>query len=318
MISLKWATLLFAIPLLPGFVAAYAQTSIPTSGACFYRDINYSGPYFCTQAGETLSTVPSGFNDAIRSIRIFGNVQLTIYNNSNLTGASTLVQNDVADLRSIALANEPSKNWTTRISSLRIDAIATPAGTRNRPWDFIWGSHQANTSAGACFFDQPNFQGRSFCVDQGRALNNLPPGFNDRIQSIRIVGGSEVQMFNDNDFAGAAARTARDVPDLRSWTIPDDPSKNWGGRISSLRVETPRSGRWSNVGGYDRNDQSQALVHCGSPSGNNRQMCDSTGYIRDAHMINAYGNCRKNATWGIDNGRLWVSGGCSADFEVGR
>ncbi|HWR17517.1 MAG TPA: peptidase inhibitor family I36 protein [Terriglobales bacterium] len=315
--SLKWATLLFAISFLFGFITASAQTSIPTNGACFYRDINYRGAYFCTQAGETLSALPSGFNDAIRSIRIFGNVQLTAFNDGNLVGASTLIQNDVADLRTIPLANEPNKNWTTRISSLRVDATS-PANTGNRPWDFIWGRRQTTTTTGACFFDRPNFQGRSFCVDQGRALDNLPPGFNDRIQSIQVIGGSEVQMFNDSDFAGAAARTTRDVADLRSWSIPDDPSKNWSGRISSLRVETPRRGRWSNIGGYDRNEQYQALVHCGSAPGNARQMCESTSYIRDAHMINAYGNCRKNTTWGIDNGRLWVSGGCTADFEVAR
>ncbi len=317
--SLRWGLGLLAITLCLGITAAFAQTTIPANGACFYRDINYGGSYFCAQAGQTLSTLPGGFGDAIRSIRIFGNAQLTVFNDSSLLGASTSMQEDVADLRTIPLANEPSKNWTTRISSLRVDSrVVSPATSTGRPWDFIWGRRQTNTNSGACFFDQPNFQGRSFCVDQGRALDNLPLGFNDRIQSIRVVAGSEVQIFNDNNFAGDAARTTRDVPDLRAWRIPDDPSKNWGGRISSIRVETPRQGRWSNRGGYNTPGyMNQGLIHCGSQSANNtRQSCEYQGYIRDAHMINSYGTCRKDNTWGIDNGRLWVSGGCTADFEV--
>ena len=144
--------------------------------------------------------------------------------------------------------------------------------------------------------------------------------FNDRIQSIQVMGGSGIQVFDDNDFSGDAARTTRDVPDLRSWRIPDDPSKNWGGRISSIRVDIPSRGRWSNRGGYSTSGYTnQGLIHCSSRQGNNgRQNCENQGYVGDIHMINSYGTCRKDNTWGIDNGRLWVSSGCSADFEVQR
>jgi hypothetical protein len=315
--TVQRVTGLLAVMFSFGMVAAYAQSDIPSNGACFYRDTDFRGSYFCTQVGQSLEALPSGYNDAIRSVRIFGSAIVTVFNDGRFSGASATIQNDVSDLSTMTMANDRSRNWTTRISSLRVDG---GANTMNRPWDFIWGRRQTTTTSGACFFDQPNFRGRSFCVDQGRALNNLPPGFNDRIQSIQVLGGSEVQIFNDNDFNGDAARTSRDVPDLRSWRVPDDPSKNWSGRISSLRVETPRQGRWSNRGGYDtRGYMNQGLIHCGSQPGNNsRQMCQGQGYIREAHMINSYGTCRKDSTWGIDNGRLWVSGGCTADFEAER
>ena len=322
--TLQQAVKLVVFSSLFAIVAAYAQTDIPSNGACFYRDTQYRGSYFCSQAGQSLENLPGGFNDNIQSVRIFGNAQVTLFGDNRLAGATTSLRTDVPDLRQLQLATDASRNWSKRTSSLRVDS-SDLGNTVNRGWDYIWGRRPNTASSGACFFDQPNFRGRSFCVDQGRALNNLPSGFNDRIQSIQIRGSSEVQIFNDNEFAGAAARTSRDVADLRSWNIPDDPSRNWSGRISSLRVDSPRRGRWNNIGGYDRdrNDDlrggdNQALVHCSSQSGVPRQICNSQGNVRDARMINSSGTCRKNVTWGIDNGRLWVASGCSADFEVER
>lgn len=324
--TLQQAMKLLVFSSLFAIVAAYAQTDIPSNGSCFYRDTQYRGSYFCSQSGQSLENLPGVFNDAIRSVRIFGNAQVTIFGDSRLAGASASLRNDVPDLRQLQLATDPSKNWSERISSLRVDSSGL-GNAQNRGWDYIWGRRPTATAAasGACFFDQTNFRGRSFCVDQGQALNNLPSGFNDRIQSIQVRGSSEVQIFNDNDFAGAAARTSRDVADLRSWNVPDDPSRSWSGRISSLRVDSPRRGRWNNIGGYDRdrNDEqrgadNQPLMHCSSQTGVAQQTCNSQGYVRDARMINSYGTCRKNVSWGIDNGRLWVSSGCSADFTVER
>ena len=104
--SSRFVLPLLAVTLLFGSIAAQAQTAIPANGACFYRDINYGGSYFCAQAGQILSTLPGGFGDAIRSIRIFGNAQLTVFNDSNLMGANASIQGDVADLRTIPLAND--------------------------------------------------------------------------------------------------------------------------------------------------------------------------------------------------------------------
>lgn len=303
--------------LLAGMGAAIAQTAIPRVGACFYRDTNYRGPYFCAQPGESLENLPPGFNDAIRSVRIYGNAQVTVFNDGRFANASTVLSNDVPDLRSLRMANDPSRNWTERISSLQVARDERYSG-----WNYGWGNAQSGTDTGACFYDTANFRGRSFCVDRGQALNNLPPGFNDRIQSIRVFNGAEVQIFNDNNFAGAAARTRRDIPNLGAWKIPDDPSRNWGGRISSLRVGEPGRGRWQNRGGYRDDDWSGSeirnLIRCNSQPGDRPNFCSAPGSAREAYMINSYGTCRKNVSWGIDNGRLWVSNGCSADFQINQ
>jgi hypothetical protein len=276
--------------------------------------------FFCVQAGESLEVLPSGFKDAIRSIRIQGNGQVMIYNDDRYAGANAALRSDVPDLRMLPMSNDPGRNWAERISSLQV----SQSEGRNRDWNYSWGNGQARSGTGACFFDDTNFRGRSFCIDRGQAINNLPSGFNDRIQSIRVIGDSEVQMFNDNNFSGAAARTSRDVADLRAWRIPDDPSKNWGGRISSLRVDSPGRGqRWDNVGGYRDNvndDRRQGydrnLVRCNSQPGERQRYCGTPGYASEAYMINSSGTCRKNVTWGIDDGRLWVANGCSAEFQV--
>lgn len=306
-------------------ISAIAQSDAPRNGACFFRDTGFRGAHFCVQAGESLENLPSGFNDGIRSLRVYGNAQVTAFNDARFANASTIFNSDVPDLNQVRMANDASRNWAERISSLQVTSMYG----RNQGWNYNWGNQRAGGNSGACFFEQPNFRGRSFCVDRGEMLANLPPGFNDRIQSIRVLGGAEVQMFSDNNFNGAAARTRQDVADLRGWRIPDDSSRNWGGRISSLRVGAPSRGRWDNYGGYrdddgdgrdDRweNRGNGRLIGCNSRPGDDRRFCNASGFVRDAAMINSTGTCRKDSTWGIENGRLWVSNGCSADFQVQR
>jgi len=292
--------------------AAQPRSDVPRNGACFYRDTGYRGSYFCTQVGDSLQNLPSGFNDSIRSIRIYGNAQVQAFNDNQFRGADTIFRSDVPDLHMLVMATDRNRNWAERISSLHVTAAF------DRDYQLQWGQGRNYGGVGACFFDQTNFRGRSFCIDRGQSLNNLPSGFNDRIQSIRVFGDSEVQIFNDNNFGGVAARTRRDVADLRVWRIPDDPTRNWGGRISSVRVDNPGRGRWDTNGGYRDRDDHRNLVRCTSRQGDRQQYCDTRGYVRDAQLINADGPCRKGSTWGVDNGRLWVSNGCSAEFDVQR
>jgi hypothetical protein len=99
----------------------------------------------------------------------------------------------------------------------------------------VWGSGP-RPGRGACFYQDLNFSGQYFCVESGRNYALLPPGFNDRITSIRVFGGAEVAVFNDTNFRGVSALTRGDVPDLRRWRLPTDPSRNWNDRISSITV----------------------------------------------------------------------------------
>ena len=82
--------------------------------------------------------------------------------------------------------------------------------------------------AGVCFFEDTNFEGDYFCVRPGEVLARMPPGMNDQISSIRVIGNVEVTAYRDVRFDGPSARFFTDVSDLRR--------ENWNDEISSLRV----------------------------------------------------------------------------------
>lgn len=93
---------------------------------------------------------------------------------------------------------------------------------------------------GACFYREENFRGRNFCVGIGQNIDHLEQGFDDGIYSVQLFGRVEAIVFNDRGFAGVATRIDNSIPNLRGLRVPDDPSKNWAGRISSVQVNFRR------------------------------------------------------------------------------
>lgn len=195
---------------------------------------------------------------------------------------------------------------------------------------------------GACFFTDVNYRGDSFCINAGQDANSVPYNFNDRIRSIRVYGGARVQFYNDSNFRGVSGSTARDISDLGRLPVPNDRSRNWSGRISSVQTDGQALGRrrgdrrsdrgWDrgrdrdrdNDRDRDRNDDNswrgtqQATVSCSSDVRTNREWCGTPGRINSVRLVNQSGRtrCELNRTFGIDNGRLWTASGCSGTFEV--
>jgi hypothetical protein len=91
---------------------AWGRPPIPRAGACFYRDVNFRGDYFCASLGAR-AEVPPGTNDEISSVRVFGNAVLTVFRDINYQGSSRRFDRDVSDLR--------RSGWNDRISSYSID-----------------------------------------------------------------------------------------------------------------------------------------------------------------------------------------------------
>jgi hypothetical protein len=98
-----------------------------------------------------------------------------------------------------------------------------------------WG-REPFPRGGACFFKDAGFQGDYFCLRPGQMAGNMPPGFNDKISSVRLFGNSRVSIFNNSDFRGENITFRRDVPNLRSVPLRSTRSKNWGDRVSSIRI----------------------------------------------------------------------------------
>ena len=91
---------------------SWGRPPIPRSGACFYRDINFGGEYFCGSLGSR-AEVPPGTNDEISSVRIFGDAEVTVFRDINYQGSSRRFDRDVRDLR--------RSGWNDRISSYAIE-----------------------------------------------------------------------------------------------------------------------------------------------------------------------------------------------------
>ena len=90
----------------------WGRPPVPRSGACFYRDINFGGEYFCASQGSR-AEVPRGTNDEISSVRIFGDAAVTVFRDENYRGSSRRFNGDVQDLR--------RSGWNDRISSYAIE-----------------------------------------------------------------------------------------------------------------------------------------------------------------------------------------------------
>lgn len=92
----------------------WGRPTAPRSGACFYRDPNFRGPYFCARSGENVATMSRGMNDRISSIRTFGATEVTIFQDVRYAGRWTRLEGDVRDLR--------REGWNDRLSSIRVNA----------------------------------------------------------------------------------------------------------------------------------------------------------------------------------------------------
>jgi hypothetical protein len=113
----NWTTrALFVMAALAVPSAAMAQRwgrdPFPGSGACFFRDVEFRGEYFCVPAGEDVVRLPYEMNDAISSIRVFGRAEVIVFTNDRFRGDWVRFEHSIRDLR--------DERWNDRISSLRV------------------------------------------------------------------------------------------------------------------------------------------------------------------------------------------------------
>ena len=113
----NWTTrALFVMAALAVPSAAMAQRwgrePFPGSGACFFRDVEFRGEYFCVPAGEDVVRLPYEMNDAISSIRLFGRAEVIVFTNDRFRGGWARFDRSLPDLR--------DERWNDRISSLRV------------------------------------------------------------------------------------------------------------------------------------------------------------------------------------------------------
>ena len=86
-------------------------------GACFYRDRNFGGNFFCLHRGEGRESL-GGLGDDISSIRVFGGARVTVYNDRDFRGGKAQTRGDLPDLRNWSY--QGGHTWNNRISSVRV------------------------------------------------------------------------------------------------------------------------------------------------------------------------------------------------------
>lgn len=101
-----------ALTVTPTYAQRWGRERFPDSGACFFRDVEFRGDYFCIRAGDDVGRMPEGMNDAISSIRVFGRAAVVVFRDVRFNGGSTRFDHDVRDLR--------DQGWNDRISSLQV------------------------------------------------------------------------------------------------------------------------------------------------------------------------------------------------------
>ena len=69
-------------------------------GACFYTNTNFRGRSFCVDVGEGSNRLPSGWNDAISSIEVFGDAEVDVCVDRNLRGLCSTIRRDTSRLPS--------------------------------------------------------------------------------------------------------------------------------------------------------------------------------------------------------------------------
>ena len=214
-------------------------------GACFYIDAQFRGDKLCLEAGERMAQLPPNFTKQISSIRIFGGAEINVYQDRDFGGPSLHLRDDVANLQSYQV--RPGHSWNDRISSIEVfrtrdysdrdhdrdrDHYVDRDHGRDRDHDGAWDREPDR--GGACFFTSTDFRGDKFCVERGDRIQQVPPGFNDNISSIRLYGRVTVTVYQDANFGGPSLRVQDDVSNLQSYQVK--PGHSWNDRISSLQV----------------------------------------------------------------------------------
>ena len=106
----SWVAVLAVAP--AAFAQRWGHGREPGNGACFYRDADFRGEYFCIDAGRSVGELPRDMNDAISSVRIFGRAEVFVYQNRRFGGRSLRLDHNVNNLR--------REGWTDLVSSLEV------------------------------------------------------------------------------------------------------------------------------------------------------------------------------------------------------
>ncbi len=83
----------------------------------------------------------------------------------------------------------------------------------------------------ACFYENANYQGASFCADADSSW--VGTAWNDRVSSVKVRSGYNVQLFDDINYGGRSVTLSADAPNLGSNSSFNDIASSFRIRQSS-------------------------------------------------------------------------------------
>ena len=89
---------------------SWGNDRFPREGACFFKDRDFRGQYFCLPRGASYASMPRGFNDQISSVRLFG-AQAVLFADDDFGGRTARLNSDATNLKG---------SWRDRVSSIRV------------------------------------------------------------------------------------------------------------------------------------------------------------------------------------------------------
>ena len=220
-LALALCTLLALGAILPRH--ALSQDRPGRDRVCVYEHADYGGWEQCYGVGEAVRDL-GNLRNQISSVRIFGRVEITLFEYPNFQGHQIVLGNSVPNLNEF-------RGWNDQADSFRVDN----AEFAGRPRSGERGEDRV------CVYQHAEFRGNSKCFDAGDEVPDLRQiGWNDAISSIRTFGRTRVAVYEDAGFQGQRLIVEQDIPDLTQ--IGAGGRANWNDRISSIRVGDERRG----------------------------------------------------------------------------
>ncbi len=262
--------LVYAVGLAVLLVTFVSSSMAQGNRVCLYDQPNYMGRSICFNAGEDVSdfqTLAGGWNDRVVSIRIFGNVQATVYQDAAFGGASQIVTSDIPNLTQ--LRDAALGNWSRQISAIRVERASFGGGG---------GGQGQNRGNRVCLYDQPNYAGQSVCFNEGEDVSDffaVPGGWNDRVASIRLFGNVQATIYQDVGFGGASYVVSSDIPNLARLRAAE--MRNWGSQVSAMRIERRGFGGGGGGGGSSGPGDANRICFYGQQNYGGRSICVNAG-----------------------------------------
>ena len=200
---------LFILILLAGFsFPLFAQVTL-------YSSCNYFGFSKSLEKGYYNTNDLGIGNDKLSSIRVPDGYTITLYQDGDFKGQSTLYSSDISCLPG---------DWNDKVSSVYVN----------------YERNYSNNEAVTLYMDC-NYRGYSKSLGEGSYRVYELGISNDQLSSIRVPRGYSITLYQDDNFQGSSTRYEEDIPCL---------PVNWNDRTSSIVITR----RWNNFGWNNNNN----------------------------------------------------------------